>query len=515
MPALAITDHGTMYGVIDFYRACKAAGIKPIIGMEAYITSWGRKMTDRNSELDNKPHHLLLLARNQTGYKNLLKLASAAQLEGYYYRPRIDHDLLARHAEGLIATSGCLAAEIPRLVERGLEDDAIDRIGWYQDVFGRGNFFLELQHHNIDALHALNRWLLDKQGYVNVPLVATNDVHYVLDEDYDAHDTLLCIQTGNVKADMNRLRFSSRSFHLRSAHEMWRLFGEVPDALTNTLLVAEMCDVNLDSDEYHLPVFPVPEGYTAETYLRYLCERGLQWRYGSQANDPTIRDRLDYELKIIHEMGFDTYFLIVWDLCEFARHADIWWNVRGSGAGSVAAYCLGITNIDPLKNSLLFERFLNPGRVSMPDIDLDYPEDRRAEMIQYCAQKYGEDKVAAIITFGTMGSKAAIRDVGRALDMPPTEVDRIARLIPTAGKPIKFKDALGDDPEKALPDLKAEYETNPAGRIHPAPPPDQRLRRRRPGQDGHAIPDGNVRVDWAAEGGLSGAFHADDHAQGV
>lgn len=464
MPALAITDHGAMFGVIDFYRACRAAGIKPIIGMEAYITPWGRSMRDRDSELDAKSSHLLLLARNQTGYKNLLKLASAAQLEGYYRHPRIDHEFLAQHAEGLIATSGCLAAEIPRLVEEGRENEALERIGWYQDVFGRDNFFLELQHHDIELLHALNRWLLAHQRYTQAPLVATNDVHYVLAEDYDIHDTLLCIQTSSVKADRNRLRFESQTFHLRSAQEMWELFRHVPEALTNSLLIAEMCEVNLDSDGYHLPVFPVPEGFTPASYLRHLCERGLRWRYGARADDPALRGRLDYELHIIHEMGFDTYFLIVWDLCEFARHADIWWNVRGSGAGSLAAYCLGITNIDPLTNGLLFERFLNPGRVSMPDIDLDFPEDRRAEMIQYCAQKYGEDKVAAIITFGTLGSKAAIRDVGRALDMPPTEVDRIARLIPAAGKPIRFDDALSDDPEKALPDLKAAYENDPTAR---------------------------------------------------
>ncbi|GAB4414555.1 MAG: hypothetical protein Kow00106_09680 [Anaerolineae bacterium] len=464
MPALAITDHGAMFGVIDFYRACRAAGIKPIIGMEAYITPWGRSMRDRDSELDARSSHLLLLARNQTGYKNLLKLASAAQLEGYYRNPRIDHEFLAQHAEGLIATSGCLAAEIPRLVEEGREAEALERIGWYQDVFGRDNFFLELQHHDIEQLHVLNRWLLAHQRYAQVPLVATNDVHYVLAEDYDIHDTLLCIQTSSVKADRNRLRFESQTFHLRSIPEMWELFHHVPEALTNTLLIAEMCDVSLDSDGYHLPVFPVPEGFTPATYLRHLCERGLRWRYGARADEPAVRERLDYELHIIHEMGFDTYFLIVWDLCEFARHADIWWNVRGSGAGSLAAYCLGITNIDPLSNGLLFERFLNPGRVSMPDIDLDFPEDRRAEMIQYCAHKYGEDKVAAIITFGTLGSKAAIRDVGRALDMPPTEVDRIARLIPSAGKPIKFEDALSDDPEKALPDLKAAYENDPTAR---------------------------------------------------
>jgi len=462
MDALAITDHGTMYGVIDFYRACKSAGIKPIIGMEAYLAR--RSMYDRDPQMDARPYHLLLLARNETGYKNLLKIASVSQLEGYYYRPRIDRDFLAEHAEGLIATSGCLAAEIPRMVEEGRETEALRQIGWYRDVFGPENFFLELQHHNIEELHRLNKWLLANQDYARVPLVATNDVHYVLDEDYNAHDTLLCIQTGSLKSDPNRMRFSSRSFHLRTPEEMWRLFADVPGALTNTRLIAEMCDVSLESDGYHLPLFPVPDGFTPETYLRHLCERGLRWRYGSRADDPEIRKRLDFELATIHNMGFDTYFLIVWDLCEFARHADIWWNVRGSGAGSVAAYSLGITNIDPLSNSLLFERFLNPGRQTMPDIDLDFPEDRRAEMIEYCARKYGEDKVAAIITFGTMGSKAAIRDVGRVLNYPQSEVNRIAALIPSGAKPVKFDDALSDDPERALPELKALYESDPAVR---------------------------------------------------
>ncbi len=455
MPAIAITDHGTMFGVIDFYRACKAAGVKPIIGMETYLSRRG--MTDRDPQFDTKPYHLLLLAKNETGYKNLLKLATEAQLHGYYYRPRVDHELLARYSEGLICTSGCLAAEIPRYVEDGREREALEKIGWYQDTFGKDNFFLELQHHDIDILHTLNRWLIEKQDFAGVPLIATNDVHYIRPEDYDAHDTLLCIQTGNLKVDSNRLKMTDPSYHLRTPDEMWRLFAEVPEALHNSLRIADMCDVNLDSKGYHLPVFPVPDGYTAQTYLRHLCEKGLDWRYGSHASDPAVTERLYYELDVVHSMGFDTYFLIVWDLCEFARHADIWWNVRGSGAGSVAAYCLGITSIDPLSNRLIFERFLNPGRVSMPDIDMDFPEDRRAEMIQYCAQKYGEDKVAAIITFGTMGSKAAIRDVGRALDMPLPEVDRIARLIPTAAKAIKFEDALGDDPEKALPELKEVY----------------------------------------------------------
>jgi DNA polymerase-3 subunit alpha len=460
MPAVAITDHGTMFGVMNFFRAARKAGVKPIIGMEAYLARRG--MEDRDPSLDSKPYHMLLLAKNQTGYLNLLKLASEAQLRGYYYRPRIDKELMAKHSEGLIATSGCLAAEIPRAFEHGKEDTELTQmIGWYQDVFGPENFFLELQEHDIPQLHDLNKWLVQNSKYSHVPLLATNDVHYVKDEDFDPHDTLLCIQTGSVKNETNRMRMTDPSYHLRSAEEMWRIFSEVPEALTNSIKIAEMCDVELEHEGYHLPVFPVPDGYNEQTYLRYLCEKGLEWRYGSRATDPVVVERLDYELGIIHDMGFDTYFLIVWDLCEFARHADIWWNVRGSGAGSVAAYSLGITSIDPLQNSLIFERFLNPGRVSMPDIDLDYPDDRRAEMIEYTAAKYGEDKVAAIITFGTMGSKAAIRDVGRAFDMPLSEVTRIAGLLPSGAKPVKFKDALGDDPAKAVPDLKQAYKSDP------------------------------------------------------
>lgn len=459
MGSVAITDHGTMFGVIDFFRKARAGGVRPIIGMEAYLARRG--MEDRDPNLDARPYHMLLLARNQQGYQNLLKLASAAQLRGYYYRPRIDKDMLAEHAEGLIATSGCLAAEIPRMFEQGKDDKALrDLVGWYQDTFGPENFYFELQEHDIDQLHVLNKWLVEHSKHDNIPLVATNDTHYVRPEDYDPHDTLLCIQTSSLKTEQNRMRMTDPSYHLRSPEEMWRLFGEVPEALTNTVKIAEQCEVELDHEGYHLPVFPVPEGYNEETYLRYLCEKGLEWRYGDRATDPVVVERLNYELGIIHTMGFDTYFLIVWDLCEFARMADIWWNVRGSGAGSVAAYSLGITSIDPLQNSLIFERFLNPGRVSMPDIDLDYPDDRRAEMIEYTAHKYGEDKVAAIITFGTMGSKAAIRDVGRAFELPQEEINRIAGLLPSGAKPVKFKDAFGDDPTKAVPDLKREYAAN-------------------------------------------------------
>lgn len=456
MPALAITDHGAMFGVIDFYRACKAAGIKPIIGMEAYLAR--RSMHDRDPKLDKRPYHMLLLAQNQTGYKNLLKIASAAQLDGYYYRPRIDREFLAQHSAGLVATSGCLAAQIPSLIMEGRDSEARELIGWYQDVFGRENFYLELQQHDIPELETLNRWLLDysRTNHTHVPLLATNDVHYVNQADHDPHDTLLCIQTGTLKSDANRLRMSDASYYLTTAQEMWGFFGEAaPQALTNTLKVAEMCDLNLDDKQYHLPVFPVPEGYDSTSYLRYLCEKGLRWRYGARADDSELRDRLNRELRIIGDMGFNTYFLIVWDLCQFARHADIWWNVRGSGAGSLAAYCLGITNIDPIQNNLLFERFLNPGRVSMPDIDMDFPDDRREDMINYTARKYGEDKVAAIITFGTLGAKAAVRDVGRALAVPLEIVNQAARLIPTEPKPKPIMKYVEDNPE-----LQQLYQTS-------------------------------------------------------
>ncbi|HEC21786.1 MAG TPA: DNA polymerase III subunit alpha [Chloroflexi bacterium] len=452
MNALAITDHGAMYGVIDFYRACKEAGVKPIIGMEAYLSPRG--MTDRDPRTDSRNYHLLLLAANQTGYKNLLKIASAAQLEGFYYKPRIDKDFLAEHAEGLICTTGCLAAEIPQMMLEGREKEARRLLGWYQDVFGPDRFYIELQEHDIPELRRLNQALLELSPYAEVPLLATNDVHYVRREDANPHDVLLCIGTGNLVTEPNRLRFSDDSYYLRSPEEMMSIFAEVPEAITNTLRVAEMCNVNLDDRSYKLPQFPVPDGYDAQSYLRHLCEKGLRARYGDRADSPQVRERLEHELKIIHEMGFDTYFLIVWDLCEFARERDIWWNVRGSGAGSVVAYSLGITNIDPLENSLIFERFLNPGRVSMPDIDLDYPDDRRAEMIDYCVHKYGEDKVAQIITFGTLGARAAIRDVGRTLDVPLNEVDQLARLIPAIpGKPVTIEKALED-----VPELRAAYE---------------------------------------------------------
>ncbi len=449
-PALALTDHGVMYGVIEFWQAATEAGIKPIIGMEGYLARG--KMADKLPGDDNRPYHLLLLAKNMTGYKNLLKLASLAQLEGFYYKPRVDKETLAAHAEGLICTTGCMAGEVPTLLHGDHNVEKAKReIGWYLDVFGRENFFFELQEHGIAELREVNRQLAELQPHFNVRFLATNDTHYVKPEDAKPHDVLLCIQTSKLVSEPNRMRMSDGSYYLKSRDEMAAALGMFPGALDNTLLVAEMCDVNLKTKGYHLPVYPVPAGYTAESFLRHLCDEGLQRRYGARTADPAVRERLEYELKVIHGMGFDDYFLIVWDLCRFAIESDIWWNVRGSGASSIVAYTCGITNLDPLRNSLIFERFLNPGRISMPDIDLDYPDDRRGEMIEYAVRRYGKDSVAQIITFGTLGPRAAVRDVGRAMDVALSEVNRLSKLIPSGPK-VKLKEAFDNKEFKDLYD---------------------------------------------------------------
>ncbi len=462
-PALALTDHGTMFGVIPFYEACVAAGVKPIIGIETYVAA--RRLTDHDPQLDRDRTHLLLLAENHTGYLNLLQLASRAQLDGFYYKPRIDLDLLAQHSEGLICTTGCMAADIPRAIVAGDLKKAHTLMGKYLDIFGPERYFIELQEHSIPELTALNKTYVEEfQARYNLRFVATNDVHYTTPEEASPHDVLLCVQTGATVNESRRLRFSDKGYYLKSRAEMADLFGHIPGALDNSLLIAEMCNLDLSSKGYHLPIFPVPDGYDTASYLRELCEQGLVWRYGEERahSDPAVRARLEHEIAIIHRMGFDAYFLIVWDLCQFARQADIWWNVRGSGAGSVVAYVLGITGIDPIANGLIFERFLNPGRVTMPDIDLDYPDDRRHEMVQYAVQKYGQDKVAQIITFGTLGARAAIRDVGRALDVPLPEVDAIARLIPAIpGKPAKIVNVLDHDHEFYSADLEQKYKGDP------------------------------------------------------
>lgn len=454
MPAVAITDHGTMFGVIDFYNAATAAGVKPIIGLEAYMAARG--MTDRDPKLDKKSFHLLLLAENETGYRNLLQIASAAQLNGFYYYPRIDHDFLAAHSEGLICTSGCMSAEIPRALLDENPQEAVRRMNWYYDVFGKDRFFVELQQHNIKEITDLNRRLLELGVRYESRYIATNDVHYINQSDSRLQDILLAIQTNTLLSDPDRMRMTDDSYYLRTPQEMSALFAEVPESLSNTLLIAERCNVDLSFKGYHLPEFPVPEGYTAETYLRHLCEQGLQRRYQDRATSPRVRERLDYELGVIHTMGFDAYFLIVWDLCQHAAQHNIWFNARGSAAGSIVAYCLGITMVDPIEHDLIFERFLNPGRISMPDIDLDFRDDRRSEMLEYCARKYGDDKVAQIITFGTMGTKAALRDVARVMDIPLSEVDRVAKLVPfVSGRTTTMDDAL------AVPEFKQIYDSTP------------------------------------------------------
>lgn len=453
MDSVAITDHGTMFGVIDFYKAAKAEGVKPIIGLEAYMAARGMK--DKDSKLDRSSFHLLLLAENEKGYQNLLKIASAAQLDGFYYYPRIDHDFLAAHSEGLICTSGCMSAEIPRALLNDNPEEAVRKWNWYYDVFGPDRFFVELQEHNIPEILDLNRKLLSLGARYSARYVATNDVHYVNQADAKLQDVLLAIQTNSTLADPDRMRMTDDSYFLRSPLEMSKLFSEVPDALSNTLLIAERCNVNLDFKGYHLPEFPVPEGHTAESYLRSLCETGAERRYGDDCDSPKVRERLNYELSVVHTMGFDAYFLIVWDLCSFARDHGIWYNARGSAAGSIIAYTLGITMVDPLEHALIFERFLNPGRVSMPDIDLDFRDDRRHEMLEYCAKKYGDDKVAQIITFGTMGTKAALRDVARVMEIPLPEVDRVAKLVPFAAGGTTMAEA------KEVKEFKEIYDTNP------------------------------------------------------
>ena len=454
MPAVAITDHGTMFGVIDFYKAALEAGIKPIIGMESYMATRG--MRDRDAKLDRSSYHLLLLAENETGYKNLLQIASASQLEGFYYFPRVDHDFLAAHSEGLICTSGCMSAEIPRALVEGRPDEAVRRMNWYYDVFGPDRFFVELQQHNIKEITELNRNLVQLGARYSAKFVATNDVHYINPADARLQDILLAIQTQALLSDPGRMRMTDDSYYLRTPQEMSGLFAEVPEALSNTLLIAERCNVDLGFKGYHLPEFPVPEGHTAESYLHHLCQEGAKKRYGERAASPEVQERLAYELGVVHKMGFEAYFLIVSDLCRYAREKGIWYNARGSAAGSLVAYVLQITLVNPLQHDLLFERFLNPGRISMPDIDLDFQDDLRAQMLEYCTNKYGSDKVAQIITFGTMGTKAALRDVGRVMDIPLNEVDRVAKLVPfVAGHGTTMEDAL------QIPEFKEAYDTQP------------------------------------------------------
>jgi DNA polymerase-3 subunit alpha len=455
MPALALTDHGALFGAIEFYNEAKKQDIKPIVGMEAYLSARG--MQDRDSKLDSRSFHLLLLAENDIGYRNLLTIASASQLDGFYYRPRIDHDFLEAHSEGIITTTGCMSGEIPRALLNGNEKKAKKLFEWYFEVFGPENFFIELQEHEVPELSQVNKQLINLAKRYDGRFVATNDVHYVNPPDAELQDILLCVQTGSVRADPDRMRMTDNTYYLRTAEEMRKIFGEVPGAIENTILIAERCDLDLGFKGYQLPDFEVPEGETPETYLRKLCEDGLRSRYGTSSDDPKLKERLDYELGIIDEMGFSTYFLIVWDLCRFAQEQGIWYNARGSAAGSIVAYCLDITLVDPIEHGLIFERFLNPGRVTMPDIDLDFQDDLRYKMLEYTATKYGRDKVAQVITFGTLGARAAIRDVGRVMDIPLPEVDRVAKQVPNIpGKPVSIPEALEN-----VPAFKEVYDSTP------------------------------------------------------
>jgi DNA polymerase-3 subunit alpha len=448
MPALAITDHGVMYGVVDFYKACLKAEIKPVLGCEVYVAP--RSMSDRVPRVDDSYYHLVLLAENDEGYHNLLNIVSLGFTKGFYYKPRVDKETLARYNKGLIALSGCIGGEIAQKILAGENEQARQAAEQYHDIFGPGNFYLELQDHGFEEQRIANRELLKIHRELDLPLVATNDVHYIRREDARSQDVLLAIQTGKSVDDSGRMKFKSEELYLKSPEEMNLLFGHIPQAIKNTAAIAERCNVTMDFGNYLLPYYGVPEGYTVDTYLEKLCADGIHRIFGQPSED--IKRRLDYELGVIRQMGYSAYFLIVWDFIHFAKQSGIPVGPgRGSAAGSLVAYSLGITNIDPLKYDLLFERFLNPERVSMPDIDVDICYERRGEVIDYVVQKYGTDKVAQIITFGTMAARAAIRDVGRALDMPYGEVDRVAKLVP-AELHVTIEKAVND-----VPDLKELY----------------------------------------------------------
>lgn len=483
MDSLAITDHGVMYGVIDFYKAAKEAGIKPILGCEVYVAP-GSRFDKEAGTGEDKYNHLVLLAENNTGYQNLMKIVSRGFTEGFYYKPRVDKELLREFHEGIIATSACLAGEVQRYLARGMYEEAKRVALYYQDIFGKDNFFLELQDHGIAEQHYVNPQLLRMSEETGIELICTNDVHYTYADDADAHDILLCIQTGKKVTDENRMRYTGGQYYLKSPEEMAELFKYAPQALANTEKIAKRCNVEIEFGVTKLPRFAVPEGFTSWTYLNYLCYEGLKKRYPEQAADISVEEfvrlakeesvedrkdvvikiaedtnnifqRLAYELSVIYSMGYVDYFLIVWDYINFAKRHDIPVGPgRGSAAGSIVSYCLEITDLDPIKYSLIFERFLNPERVSMPDIDVDFCYERRQEVIDYVVEKYGKDCVSQIVTFGTMAARAVIKDVGRVLDLPYAMVDNIAKMVPRE---------IGITIDKALaenPDLKSEYENN-------------------------------------------------------
>ena len=444
MESAAITDHGVMYGVIDFYKAAKDAGIKPILGCEVYVAPNSRFDKELTGGED-RYYHLVLLAENNIGYENLTKIVSRGHTEGYYYRPRVDMEILREFHEGIIALSACLAGEVQRYIQKGMLDEAKKSARKYEDCFGKGNFFLELQDHGIPAQKTVNTALLNMSRELEIPLVATNDVHYTYAEDEKSHDILLCLQTGKKLADEDRLRYVGGQYYVKSEEEMKGLFPYAWEAVENTQRIADRCHVEIAFGVYKVPHYEVPEGYDSWGYLNKLCLDGLARRYPE--DDGTLRKRMDYELDIIHTMGFVDYFLIVWDYINYCRENGIAVGPgRGSAAGSIVSYCLRITDIDPIKYNLLFERFLNPERVSMPDIDVDFCYERRQEVIDYVGRKYGTDKVVQIVTFGTMAAKAVIRDVGRVMDLPYAYVDSIAKMVPKELN-ITIDKALDMNPE--------------------------------------------------------------------
>lgn len=452
MKSLAITDHGVMYGVIDFYKAAKEVGIKPILGCEVYVAP-GSRFDKQPGESESRYYHLVLLAENNTGYKNLMKIVSRGFTEGFYYKPRVDYEVLEQFHEGIIALSACLAGEVQRYLARGMYEAGCEAAKRYEGIFGKGNFFLELQDHGIPEQKYVNPQLIRMSQELGIDLVCTNDVHYTYAQDADAHDILLCIQTGKKVTDANRMRYDGGQYYLKSPEEMAELFPYAPQALENTCKIAERCNVEIEFGVTKVPHFEVPQGFDSWTYLNHLCNEGMKRRYPDA--DEEKKKRLEYELSVIHKMGYVDYFLIVWDYINYAKtHGIAVGPGRGSAAGSIVSYCLGITDIDPIKYSLIFERFLNPERVSMPDIDVDFCYERRQEVIDYVVEKYGKDCVVQIVTFGTMAARAVIKDVGRVLDLPYAMVDNIAKMVPRE---------IGITIDKAIqenPDLRNAYEND-------------------------------------------------------
>lgn len=452
MDSAAITDHGSMYGVIDFYKEAKAAGVKPILGCEVYVAPHSR-FDRENTEGEDRYYHLVLLAENNEGYQNLIKIVSRGYTEGFYYRPRVDKELLKTYHTGLVALSACLAGEVPKEIVKGQYEKACEVAKEYLAIFGEGNFFLELQDHGIAEQKQVNQTLLRISKELSIPLVATNDVHYTYKEDVKPHDILLCLQTGKRLADEDRMRYEGGQYYVKSADEMAKLFPYALEALENTQRIANRCQVEIEFGVTKLPKYDVPEGYTALEYLRELCKKGFIERYPS--DDGTLKEQLAYELSIIEKMGYVDYFLIVWDFIKYARdHGIAVGPGRGSAAGSLVSYTLGITNIDPVKYQLLFERFLNPERISMPDIDIDFCFERRQEVIDYVVRKYGTDRVVQIVTFGTLAARNVLRDVGRVMDLPYAFVDSIAKMVPRELN-ITLEKALNANPE-----FKTLYDSN-------------------------------------------------------